>query len=145
MHDHGISLVGSFIVGFDSDDKSCFDRVLDFAVRSKMEAADFGVLTPYPGTNLYEKLKKEGRLIHNQWWLKYRSEDVVYIPKQMTREELYEGWISMMREYYRSSSTFRRCATGLRRRSPFANFLNYKVNMGYRRNAYGMPDEPENL
>ena len=145
LHEHGISLVGSFIVGFDSDDKSCFDRVLDFAIKSKMEAADFGVLTPYPGTVLYERLKKEQRLIHDHWWLKYKSEDIVYIPKQMTREELYEGWISMMREYYTIPSTFRRCSTGIKRRSLFANALNYKVNMGYRRNAYAMPDEPEKL
>jgi len=142
LHDHGISLVGSFIVGFDSDDASCFDSILDFAIKSRMEAADFGVLTPYPGTVLYERLKKQRRLIDDDWWLKYKGEDVVYTPKQMTREELYEGWVSMMREYYTIPSTFRRCSTGIKRRSLFANVLNYKVNMGYRRNAYAMPDEP---
>jgi len=87
-------------------------------------------------------LKKQGRLIDDHWWLKYKGEDVVYIPKQMTREALYEGWVSMMREYYKIPSTFRRCSTGIHRRSLFANVLNYKVNMGYRRNAYAMPDEP---
>ena len=142
LHDHGISLVGSFIVGFDSDDRSCFERMLDFAIKSRMEAADFGVLTPYPGTVLYDRLKKEGRLIDDRWWLKYKSEDVVYMPKQMTREDLYEGWISMMREYYTIPTIFKRCSTGINRRSLFANVLNYKVNMGYRRNAYAMPDEP---
>ena len=107
-----------------------------------MEAADFGVLTPYPGTVLYERLKKQRRLIDDDWWLKYKGEDVVYTPKQMTREELYEGWVSMMREYYTIPSTFRRCSTGIKRRSLFGNVLNYKVNMGYRRNAYAIPDEP---
>jgi hypothetical protein len=60
----------------------------------------------------------------------------------MTREELYEGWVSMMREYYTIPSTFKRCSTGINRRSLFANVLNYKVNMGYRRNAFALPDEP---
>jgi radical SAM superfamily enzyme YgiQ (UPF0313 family) len=145
LHDNGISLVGSFIVGFDSDRKSCFERLLDFIVKSKMEAADLGILTPYPGTFLYDRFKKERRLIDDHWWLKYKGEDVVFLPKQMTREELYEGWVWMMREFHKSIPTFKRMLTGIARRSVFANVLNYKVNIGYRRNAYAVPDDPIKL
>jgi len=144
LHDNGILLLGSFIVGFDSDDKSCFERLLEFAVKSKIDIVNLCILTPYPGTALYEKMKEEKRLIDDKWWLKYDANDVVYKPKLMTREELCQGWIWTIRELYKLCPTLRRCIGGSGRRSLFGNILNWKVNMGFRMNAYAVPEESIN-
>jgi radical SAM superfamily enzyme YgiQ (UPF0313 family) len=145
LHDNGISIVGSFILGFDSEDKSCFQRLLDFAVRSKIDVADFSVLTPYPGTVLYKRMKEEKRLIYDEWWLKYEGNDVVYRPKLMTREELHEGWLWTIKEFYKLRPILKRCIQGVSRRSFLGNILNWRVNMGYRGVAYAMAEESIDL
>jgi radical SAM superfamily enzyme YgiQ (UPF0313 family) len=132
LHDNGISIVGSFIIGLDSDDKYSFERLLDLSVKSKVDVADFHIVTPYPGTLLYERLKEERRLIDDQWWLKYDATDVVYRPKLMSREELRQGWIRTVKEFYKFRPIFKRCMEILGKRTLLGNVINWKVNMGYR-------------
>lgn len=144
LHDNGISILGSFIVGFDSDDKCCFESLLEFALKSKIEVMDVSTLTPFPGTILYEKMKEEKRLIENEWWLKYNANDVVYKPKLMSREELYHGRLWAIKEFYRLRPTLRRCMGSLSRRSLFGNFINWKANMGYRKYASVMTGKDAN-
>ncbi|MFH1220318.1 MAG: radical SAM protein [Candidatus Eisenbacteria bacterium] len=94
IHDHGISVEGAFIFGFDHDDKDCFKRTLDFIVKSKIDFAQFGILTPFPGTKLYQKLNQENRILNHDWE-KYDIAHTVFKPAKMTPEELEEGrrWI----------------------------------------------------
>lgn len=139
LHDNGIPILGSFIVGFDSDDKHCFERILEFALKSKIDVIDVHLLAPYPGTAIYKKMKNEKRLLDDIWWLKYSDNDVVFRPKLMTREELHQGWIWTMRELYKFSPILKRYIGGLGRRSLFSNILNWKVNMGLRTIAYARP------
>jgi radical SAM superfamily enzyme YgiQ (UPF0313 family) len=138
LHDIGIIVVGSFIVGFDSDDKFCFERLLDFLLKSKIDVADIDILVPYPGTVLYKKIKEENRLIEDKWWLKYNGHDVVYKPKLMTREELHQGWIWTLMESYKLRPTLKRCVGGMSRRSCCRSILNWKVNMAYRKYKLGL-------
>ena len=133
LHDNGIIVVGSFIVGFDNDDKFCFERLLDFSLKSKIEVADLGILVPYPGTVLYKKIKEENRLIEDKWWFKYNGHDVVYKPKLMTREELHQGWIWALKEFYKLRPTLKRCLGGVSRRSFWQSILNWNINMSYRK------------
>lgn len=132
LHDNGIPILGSFIVGFDNDDQFCFEKLLEFVYKAKIEVADISTLTPYPGTLLFGKLKGEGRLVDDRWWLRYNSNDVVYQPKLMSREQLRDGRISALRELYRLYPIARRCAQGWSRRSLFANSITWKANIGYR-------------
>jgi len=102
LHCHGIAVWASFMFGLDHDDKGIFERTVRFAIEAKFFSVNFPILTPYPGTALYERLKKEGRLIDEQWWL---MEDQAahaphFHPMGMTREELREGWEWTWREYY---------------------------------------------
>lgn len=136
LHDNGISILGSFMVGFDNDDKSCFENLLEFVVTSKIDVVDISILTPYPGTVLYERLKAQKRLINDKWWLKYYADEVVYKPKLMTREELFQGRISTLREIYKIGPTLKRWIRSLSRPSLFGIIINWKGNMGYRMHAY---------
>ncbi len=109
IHDAGILTTGSFVFGLDGDDPSVFDRTLEFLETSDIKAASFAVLTPYPGTQMYERLKKEGRLIRETWWLEpHAFNDVLYRPKKMTPEQLHEGYSRVSREFYSMRSAISR-------------------------------------
>jgi radical SAM superfamily enzyme YgiQ (UPF0313 family) len=110
LHRHGIAVWASFMFGLDHDDKGIFERTVRFAIEAKFFSVNFPILMPYPGTALYERLKKEGRLTDERWWL---AEDQGaraphFYPLGMTREELREGWKWTWREYYSYASILRR-------------------------------------
>ena len=67
LHDAGIGVYASFVFGYDFDDRSVFDEFLEFAERSKIEGAFLPILTPFPGTRIYQRLKQEGRLLTEDW------------------------------------------------------------------------------
>ena len=69
LSDHGIAVWGSFVFGLDDDTKDAFDRTVDFCIEAKITMALFALLTPYPGTRLYKRLREEGRLTRDRWWL----------------------------------------------------------------------------
>jgi radical SAM superfamily enzyme YgiQ (UPF0313 family) len=69
LADQGIAVWGSFIFGLDDDAPDAFDRTVEFCIESKITMALFALLTPYPGTALYKRLKAEGRLTKDAWWL----------------------------------------------------------------------------
>lgn len=102
LHEHGISTWGSFVFGFDTDDKECFDRTVELGIQMKLTMALFAQLTPYPGTALYRRLKAEKRLTDERWWLR-RDHDAgspYFIPARMSREELREGWVRAWKRFY---------------------------------------------
>ncbi|WP_437522096.1 radical SAM protein [Sorangium sp. So ce726] len=110
LHDHGISVWGSFVFGFDTDDPEVFDRTVEFGIDMKLTMALYAILTPYPATQLYRRLKAEGRLTDERWWLR-RDHDAgspYFVPKQMSRERLREGWVSAWTKFYSPSSIWRR-------------------------------------
>ncbi len=99
LKSYGIRVEGSFIFGFDSDDKKVFEKTLKFAQELRLDMVTFHLLTPLPGTKLYEKLEEENRIVERDW-SKYDLSTVVFEPKQMTREELQEGVRWAMQEFY---------------------------------------------
>ncbi len=62
IHDHGIHVIGSFIVGFDTDELDAFDRIFDFTLKNGITMISLNVLTAYPGTDLYERMREDGRI-----------------------------------------------------------------------------------
>ncbi|CAB5080415.1 BchE/P-methylase family protein [Olavius algarvensis associated proteobacterium Delta 3] len=141
LHDNGIAVLGAFILGLDSDDESCFDRLLEFSLKSKIDVIQPSILAPYPATAIYSRLKEENRLIDDSWWLRYNADDVVYRPNRMTRVQLYEGWVRTMKELYKLRFALKRCLDGFSKRSLFGNILNWKGNMGYRKLAYAKSEK----
>lgn len=107
LHDNGIGVLGSFIFGYDWDTRDSFDIVLEFAEKTKLDAALFTILTPYPGTRVFERMEKEGRLLTRDW-RKYDMSHVVFRPKGMTVEELEDGYLRLNREFYSYSSMLKR-------------------------------------
>jgi radical SAM superfamily enzyme YgiQ (UPF0313 family) len=107
LHESGIGVYGSFVFGYDYDDPSVFDEFLEFAERNRIEGAFLPVLTPFPGTRIYKRLKEEGRILTEDWSM-YDMATVVFRPKRMTREELQEGFWKVNRSFYSIPSMFKR-------------------------------------
>ena len=107
---HGIQVMGAFIFGFDSDDESVFSETLDFAMRNKIQVAQFANLTPYPGTRLYHRLRDEGRLEENFWFDTSWDDRVVFGPKQMSAERLYRGTHQVHLDFYSYRSIIKRAS-----------------------------------
>ncbi len=107
LHDAGIGVYGSFVFGYDYDDGSVFDEFLEFAERNRIEGAFLPILTPFPGTRIYQRLKQEGRILTEDW-SKYDMATVVFQPKRMTVEELQKGFWKVNRSFYSPASILKR-------------------------------------
>ncbi|MEK7449621.1 MAG: radical SAM protein, partial [Planctomycetota bacterium] len=125
----GIHFHASMVFGFDGDTKKIFSETLDFLERNKVGTASFNVLTPYPGTRIYEQLKKEGRLLTTDWKY-YDHSTVVFKPKNMSPYELQAGEIMVKREFTKISSLIRRLPGNLSH-----PFLYLALNFGSRKNV----------
>jgi len=126
IHDAGIMIQASFVFGFDDDDKHVFEKTVAFLKKNSICIVSLPILTPFPGTKLYEEMRKEERLI-TQDWSKYDYGTAVYFPKRMTPEELEEGARWAHREFYSTASIFSRYRQNWRH--PLVYFM---VNWSYR-------------
>jgi radical SAM superfamily enzyme YgiQ (UPF0313 family) len=90
IHRRGIGIFGTFVVGLESDTGDVFERIVGFAERVRLEVAFPLILAPLPGTNLYERFGRDGRLIETRW-RDYDSGSVVYRPRRMGTQQLFNG------------------------------------------------------
>jgi len=126
-HDCGIGISGNFMFGFDHDDEGVFERTLEFVVKAKLDSCYFGIVTPYPGTRLYARLQKEGRLIDNNW-SNYNTNSVVFKPTLMTPEKLLDGFQYALKECWSYPNIIRR----LWGNGTYKNYF-YPMNFGFKK------------
>ena len=107
IRDYDMDVVGSFILGSDSDDLSCFKRLRDFIEENNLILNLINILVPFPGTRLYERLEKEGRILTKDW-RKYDMKHVVFKPKKMTPDELLDGFIWVNQEIYSLKAIYKK-------------------------------------
>ena len=107
LHDHGIQVNGSFVLGFDHDRKDVFARSAEWIEQNRLECATFHILTPYPATPLFRQLEAEGRILHKDWSL-YDTGHAVFRPKHMTPEELERGYQWIYQRLFSHASIWRR-------------------------------------
>src|SRR5262249_210944 len=89
-HDPRLQVNGRLVVGWGGEGREGFGRTAEWIEENRLECATFHILTPYPGTPLYRRLEREGRLLHREWTL-YDTAHVVFRPARMTEEELAAG------------------------------------------------------
>ena len=109
LHDLGVMINGSFVFGMDEDDKSVFERTVEWAIEHGIETATFHILTPYPGTGLHRTLAAQGRIITGDWDL-YDTRHTVFEPARMSAEALERGYWRAYRDFYRWASIARGAA-----------------------------------
>ena len=101
----GISVNGTFILGLDEQDLNIFDQIYDFVDNSRLHEVQITIQTAFPGTPLYERLKKEHRIIEENAWEKCTLFDINYIPKKMSVKELSQGFKMLSRKLYNEEFT----------------------------------------
>lgn len=107
IQSYGIRVDGSFILGYDFDSQESFDELIQFIDETNMLMPLINILTPFPGTKLFERLEQEGRILHKDW-SKYDTKNVVFSHPGMTGEELLEGYKRVIRHVYSFDSIYRK-------------------------------------
>lgn len=126
IHARDIAIQGCFVFGFDDDDPGVFERTAEFAIDNHIDLPRYAIMTPFPGTPLFDRLSREGRILTTDWSF-YDGQHVVYQPKGMTAEELLRGTERAWKTTYSYRGIFRRLA-GARIQLPIA----IPANLGYR-------------
>ncbi|MFH0895199.1 MAG: radical SAM protein [Bacteroidota bacterium] len=131
LRDYGILTMASLIFGLDTDKEEVFDLSYEFIMKSQSAFFQSCVVTPYPGTPLFEKLKSEGRILSDNW-SHYDATKVLIEPKHMTSEELLEGVHKIQKSIYSRSSIYKRALPNVM--LGFTEALFYMtLNRGYRK------------
>lgn len=94
-----INIIISFIFGFDYDDKEVFDNTLAFLKRNKPASAIFQILTPYPGTRIYQRFLSQGRILTHDW-SKYNLRNCVFQPRNMSPKYLEQRVVKLYHTFY---------------------------------------------
>ncbi len=107
---HGLAIYATFVFGYDHDTPETIQRSVDFAREQKLFLAAFNHLTPFPGTPLYERLRQQGRLLSDRWWLDPQGHvgDVTFRPRHMSPEDLKTRCLAARREFYSWHSLWQR-------------------------------------
>ena len=139
IHRHGIMIQAGIIFGFDSDTPAVFDETLKACESLGIDGATVSMLTPFPGTPIYNQLKAAGRLTAGERiivegrhaspdWSKYNSKtSIAFVPLNMSADELWNGYNRFRRRFYSFGSFIRRM-----RVSKTNVIINFIINLGYR-------------
>ena len=136
LHGYGITVQGTFIFGFDSDDASVFETTVERVRELKVDIPRYSILTPYPGSKLYERLFKDGRILSFNWE-DYDTMHVVFQPAQMSPGELYNGFKRAYRDTFKISHILKRS-----RKPDFTGLVNFVGNLTYHRFANQLSRNP---
>ncbi len=126
IHSHGITVQAGIVFGFDDDMPSVFEDTLDFLESTGVQNATFNILTPFPGTRLFERMESEGRILTRDWSRYNGRADVVYRPRHMSAETLLAGYRYVNRRFYSVRSIFKRLS-----RSPVQLPWTLPLNLAY--------------
>ncbi len=127
IKDHGMMITGFFMFGFDFDTVDTFQKTLDYIYEWDLDEVSFSIITPYPGTKLFERYDKEGRIVCKDW-SKYHEGRVNYTPKGLTEQQILEGIQKMALDYYSLPNIVKRSFTN-------TNYSPYRIFVKLIRNS----------
>jgi len=99
VHDYGMVISGHFVLGLDNDTTSVFQSTLDTINELELTSPVFHTLTPYPGTPLFDRMDKQGRITSKDW-SRYTLNEVNFKPMKMTEQELFNGVTWIKKQFY---------------------------------------------
>jgi radical SAM superfamily enzyme YgiQ (UPF0313 family) len=131
---HGIRVYGTFVFGYDGERAEAFDEAAEFAIDNRFYLAAFNHLTPFPGTPLFGRLQREGRLLQEHWWLdeNYGYNGIPFQPATMEPDDIRQGCLRARRRFYTWRSILNRAFDQVNRADAFM-FRNFFVINGMHR------------
>ncbi|MGA2465915.1 MAG: radical SAM protein [Thermodesulfobacteriota bacterium] len=135
----GVIFHASLVFGLDEETPSVFERTLEFLLRNSVPPISPCILTPYPGTPLFERLMRERRILHTNWSY-YDHTTVCYQPKNMEPEELAERYLDFREEFFSWASIIQRGYAQLR----VAPLVYLGANLAYRKTTKLMKEHFKN-
>lgn len=148
MHKYGIAVIAGFIFGWENDTIDRIDHRVKFTRECLADSIQSTLLTPLPGTRLFERMKNEGRLVMNNFpddWQYYGYEKLVFNPTTMDRQEMQDYIFKVFDKVYEPSFLKRRMLkTWWRTRSLITAYWSYMSNWNYRSMAFGNIKKPKN-
>lgn len=145
---HRIRIYGTFVFGYDGDTPESFTPTVEFARDHGFYIAAFNHLTPFPGTPLYQRLRDEGRLLYDAWWLdeRYSYNRIPFQPRGIDPEELRRRCLEARRTFYSWPSILRRGVDPVNRSNAFMWRNFFLINAMHRgdvslRDFYPLGDE----
>jgi len=141
---YNIRLYSTFVFGYDNDTAQTFADTVEFANRHRFYMAAFNHLTPFPGTPLYARLEKQGKLLYDSWWLDptYSYNKIPFAPALLEPEELQELCIKARAQFYSVPNILRRFADPVNRSNAFMARQFPLINWMMRREVYQRNDLP---
>lgn len=116
LHEFRINVVGSIVIGNDGDRCDIFDKTIDFFNLSMIDVPTMQLITPLPGTRLFEKLKREKRLLYTNFpedWQYYTTNGrLTYIPLYLSRKQTEEGYKYMVKKLFSRKAIMYRSIKG---------------------------------
>ena len=120
IQDAGITVNGCFVLGLDHSDTTSFDEIWEFVQKSGLYEVQITVMTAFPSTPLYERLRREGRLIKENAWELCTLFDINYQPKQMSIDELNSGLLDLTQKIYSDDAVNKRVRHFFKRKKELA-------------------------
>lgn len=149
---HRIPLYGTFLFGYGHDTERSFTETLTFARRHAFYIAAFNHVTPFPGTALYARLQREGRLLYDSWWLdpSYSYNQIPFTPAGMDPQTLHRCCVAARREFYSLGSIARRGLDRVNRANLSMLRAFYPLNLLHRtevsvRDAFPLGDQAHSV
>ena len=135
IHEYGIAVLGAFIYGLDSDTPETIKNRTNYILNSNIDAMQASILTPLPGTPLFDRMKEEGRLIYNNFpndWSRYDFVEVVFKPKLMSAQTLTKSIDSAWKILYDAKGLKRKFINALKTtKNPVSATWSYNSNLQY--------------
>ncbi len=131
IHDAGIGIYSTFIFGYDHDTEQTFDDTVAFALKHRFYTSAFNHLLPFPGTKLYDRFRREERLLYDKWWLEegYRYGELAFQPKNMSPGKLSDLCRQARKEFSSAGAVLKRGLASMQRSSPLMWSLFWAMNL----------------
>jgi len=129
---HGIDVSTEMIIGLDADDATVFDRTFQFIMDNAISVPRVHILTPVPGTPLFDELHHAGRILSEEF-RRYTGGQVVYQPRHLSPAELQAGYWQLYERLFSWSAIWRRIGRNRASLGPFMRAVVLAVNLHYRR------------
>lgn len=128
---HGIDVSTEMIIGLDHDDQRVFDETFDFIMQNRISLPRVHIMTPVPGTPLYDEMESAGRLISRDFD-RFSGGQVVYKPRLLDPDELQRGYWRLYERLFTRRAILKRLRSNVARLNPFMRAFVLGANVHYR-------------